>query len=197
MENTILINRLESIKRDYTADNIDQLIFELKNEILRSSGSYKDKGKAAQTKAALNLLKKLSKKPRKVLSYASIQNGYQYLTDSYHAFKLKEFLELPSAEAAGFTYPAMERLFPKKENAMQKIDDFDFNLYLNKLKIKEKIGNYNNNEINEYFDLNFIKNVYNILGTLKLEVYYFGRLKPLLFIDPATGNEAVVLPVYN
>lgn len=35
------------------------------------------------------------------------------------------------------------------------------------------------------------------MGTMELDIYFYGSFKPLLFVDNITGNKAILLPIKN
>lgn len=196
--NTVqLIKKLENIKK---AENffydLDTLIAELKTEVIETD-TFKSKSTKQRTKKAISLLKSFNDKgkgSRPILNYADIQGDYMYFTNSYYAFKLKEHLDLPLWNDPVSVYPKLEKLFPAEEGV--EIKDFDFDNYLNKLKVKElqndTIYYYNSKDETEFFvDANFIKSVCDVLGTTDLEVTLH-KTHTLKFVAP-NGDEAIVL----
>lgn len=204
MNNTVLINKLNNYKKTLDMNIIDDLICLLNFE------TYKDgfkPSKKTANKKALAYLKKAGGRnnTRPALSYSNIidYNGelLQVFTDSYTMFMLKEHYILPDiSERPELTYPDVKRLIPDAFNGEPcknagDIEKFLAGLKANVYKKDDEIDCFTSESYKVYFDVNRLKQVIEILGTLEVKVYLFGVVKPILFVDESTGNEAILLPV--
>ena len=171
----------------------------MQTEILSEKNN--DKTLIQKTNKAKAFLKKAGK-IKEILNFSIIENEYQYFTDSYVAFKLKEHLiladlnEYNKENNSSLHYPNIQRLFSNFESDTI-IDDLNIEYYLNKLKAKK----YNKNEEKEIlendkikicFDVKRLKVITDVLGTSNLVIKHGGNNKPLYFVDKKTGNEALL-----
>lgn len=209
MNNTTLLKKLQKIERNGSI-NLDpdfiDLLNEVKQEVYNESKGFTSSQKQS-SKKALNFLKKLQKRARPILGYCDFQDihgeKYQVFTDSYILIGLKTFYELPTIEDfkkldsknKDATYPSVYRIVPdiyygeKTENNIETL--------LKKLKS----GMYEKGQENDYiesksykalFDVKKLKDAVEMLGTTDLDIYLFGNTKPLILLDPKTGNFAVI-----
>ena len=189
MKNETLLKKLQKIEKNGAMNHLDQ----------RAS------------KKALAFLKAIKKKDKRpVLGYCDFQeyNGskYQFITDSYILIGLKTFYELPTVDdlrksdprQAGATYPQVVRIIPNKNDGLKV--ETDLSEYLKKLKAgmyekDKKLDCLKCGSYDVWFNVEYLKKVIEILGTDQLNVYTYGALKTILFIDPNTENMAIIMPV--
>ena len=218
MEKTKLLNQLEQIAAkvnvDYVPDYVPELaglIAEVKAEIYSEYKGVVNKSLLQRTKAALRFLKHVSK-ARPVLHYCDYQNiagtGYQVFTDSYTLFMLVDKMELPYCKdnLPNVNYPNIRNLYNYcgHTDITESIDIKDIlaKLKAKMLPIDNKIAKYVNENVNVdgktvaiAFEANRLKTIVDILGTSELKVYYSRDKAPLLFVDEATGNKAMLCPI--
>ena len=82
------------------------------------------------------------------------------------------------------------------------IKDIMAKLKAKMLPIQDKMAKYVNENVNVNgkttaiaFNANYLKTIVDILGTTELKVYYRRDKAPLLFVDEATGNKALLVPM--
>lgn len=218
MENTKVLNQLEKIASKVNLEYVPELaglINELKAEIYSESNGSINKSLLQRTKAALRFLKHVSK-GRPVLQYCDYQtiNGtdYQVFTDSYTLFMLVDKMELPyyKDNMPSANYPNVKNLYNAGYYDTDITESIDIKDILAKLKAKmlpidNKIAKYVNENVNAdgktvaiAFNANYLKTIVDILGTSELKVYYrnYRRdIAPLLFVDEATGNKALLCTI--
>lgn len=216
MKNTELLKKLLKIERNGFI-NIDPdfitLLNDVKMEVYHEEKSFTSTEKKANKKAAA-FLKKLYK-IRPVLSVCDIQtkNGidYQVFSDSYVAFyikkhyKLETIEDLNNREGTQLKYPDVVRLLPDENNGSLIHNGkllLDEALKKHKSGLLEKLDSmtiyklyYGDETIT--VDILKLKTVIEIMGTLDLDIYFYGSFKPLLFVDNITGNKAILLPIKN
>lgn len=129
-------------------------------------------------------------------------NDVQVFTDSYIAFILKTFYNLPlwDNEKEKNKYPQIERILPNKSYG--EIVVFNFKDLLAKLKAKQieekegtKLIEINSDSYKCCFNADNLKKVCDILGTTELIMRLYGEMKVALIIDEKTDNQAVVTPI--
>lgn len=215
MEKTKLLNQLEQIAAKISVDYVPELsglIAELKAEIYSEYKGVVNKSLLQRTKAALKFLKNASKY-REILHYCDYQNisgtDYQVFTDSYTLFMLVDKMELPyyKDNMPNASYPNVKNLYNASWYDTDITESIDIKDILAKLKakmlpIQDKIAKYVNESVNANgktvaiaFNANYLKTIIDILGTTELKVYYRRDLAPLLFVDEATGNKALLVPI--
>lgn len=205
---TILNNLLKLKENPYNAELLDNVINELKIDVYNENMGLKNRKQDPQKKALkfLNDNKKRFSGGRSCLSYAyqTIINGkeVQVFTDSYIAFILKTFYNLPlwDNEKEKNKYPQIERVLPDKNYG--EIVSVNFKDIIAKLKAKQieekdgmKIIELKSESYKCFFNADNLKKVCDILGTTKLVMRLYGELKPALIMDEKTDNQAVIVPV--
>ena len=215
MENTKVLNELEKIGSKVNLEYVPELaglINELKAEIYSESNGTINKSLLQRTKAALKFLKNNSKY-REILHYCDYQNisgtDYQVFTDSYTLFMLVDKMELPYYKDSmpNASYPNVKNLYSASYYDTDITESIDIKDIMAKLKAKmlpidNKIAKYVNENVNANgktvaiaFNANYLKTIVDILGTSELKVYYRRDMSPLLFVDEATGNKALLVPI--
>lgn len=215
MEKTKLLNQLEQIAAKISLDYVPELsglIAELKAEIYSEYKGVVNKSLLQRTKAALKFLRN-SDKVRPLLKYCDYQNiagtDYQVFTDSYTLFMLVDKMELPyyKDNVPSASYPNVKNLYSASYYDTDITESIDIKDILAKLKakmlpIQDKIAKYVNESVNANgktvaiaFNANYLKTIVDILGTSELKVYYLRDKAPLLFVDEATGNKALLVPI--
>ena len=215
MENTKVLNELEKIASKVNLEYVPELaglINELKAEIYSESNGTINKSLLQRTKAALKFLKNNSKY-REILHYCDYQNisgtDYQVFTDSYTLFMLVDKMELPYYKDSmpNASYPNVKNLYSASYYDTDITESIDIKDIMVKLKAKmlpidNKIAKYVNENVNANgktvaiaFNANYLKTIVDILGTSELKVYYRRDMSPLLFVDEATGNKALLVPI--
>ena len=205
MEKTKLLNQLEQISAKISVDYVPELsglIAELKAEIYSESNGVINKSLLQMQKAALRFLKNAGSKGRDIFKYCDYQNiagtDYQVFTDSYTLFMLVDKMELP------YYKDNMPSASYYDTDITESIDikDIMAKLKAKMLPMEEKIAKYVNENVNANgktvaiaFNANYLKNIVDILGTSELKVYYLRDKAPLLFVDEATGNKALLCPI--
>ncbi len=121
-------------------------------------------------------------------------------TDSYIAFILKTFYNLPLWDNENGAYPQIERILPDKKYG--EIVDLDFKDIIAKLKAKQieetdgtKLIELKSENYKCFFDADNLKKISDILGTTELVMRLYGEMKPALIIDQKNDNQAVVTPI--
>lgn len=214
MENTKVLNELEKIASKVNLEYMPELaglINELKAEIYSESNGKINKSLLQMQKAALRFLKNAGKY-REILHYCDYQNiagtDYQVFTDSYTLFMLVDKLELPyyKDNMPSASYPSLSGIYNGcgYTDITESIDikDIMAKLKAKMLPMEEKIAKYVNENVNANgktvavaFNANYLKTIVDILGTSELKVYYRRDKAPLLFVDEATGNKALLCPI--
>lgn len=209
MKTETILNKLLKLKDNpLNAELLDNVINELKIDVYNESMGLKNRKNDPQKKALkfLNDNKKKFSSGRSCLAYAcqTIINGQdvQVFTDSYIAFILKTFYNLPlwDNEKEKNKYPQIERVLPNKNYG--EIVKFSFKELAAKLKAKQieekdgiKIIELNSDSYKCYFGADNLKKVSDILGTNDLTIRLYGELKPALIIDEKNDNQAVITPI--
>ena len=205
---TILNNLLKVKDNPLNAELLDNVINELKIDVYNESMGLKNRKQDPQKKALkfLNDNKKRFSGGRSCLAYAYQTNingnDVQVFTDSYIAFILKTFYNLPlwDNEKEKNKYPQIERILPNKNHG--EIVRFSFKDLLAKLKAKQieekdgtKLIEINSESYKCFFNADNIKKICDILGTTDLVMYLYGEMKAALIIDEKTDNQAVIVPI--
>lgn len=208
MKTETILNNLLKVKDNPLKymDVLENTINELKIDIYNESIGLKNSKQDPQKKALkfLNDNKKRFSSCRSCLCYAyeTIINGnkVQVFTDSYIAFILKTFYNLPLWDEENRTYPQIERLLHDKNYG--EIVDINFKDIIAKLKakqIEEKYGvkliEIKSESYKCFFDADKLKKISDILGTTDLTIRLYGELKPALIIDEKTDNQAIITPI--
>ena len=215
MENTKVLNELEKIASKVNLEYVPELaglINELKAEIYAESNGKINKSLLQMQKAALRFLKNTGKY-REILHYCDYQNiagtDYQVFTDSYTLFMLVDKMELPyyKDNMPSATYPKVKALYNAGYYDTDITESIDIKDIMAKLKAKmlpidNKITKYVNENVNVNgkttaiaFNANYLKTIVDVLGTSELKVYYRRDMAPLLFVDEATGNKALLMTI--
>ena len=207
MKTETILNKLLKLKENpYNAELLDNVINELKIDVYNENMGLKNRKQDPQKKALkfLNDNKKRFSSCRSCLAYAyqTIINGneVQVFTDSYIAFILKTFYNLPLWDKENGAYPQIERLIPDKNYG--EIVNVNFKDIIAKLKAKQieekdgiKLIELKSESYNCLFNADNLKKICDILGTTKLIMRLYGELKPALIIDEKTENQAIITPV--
>lgn len=208
MKNETILNNLLKVKDNpfKYMDVLENTINELKIDIYNENMGLKNRKQDPQKKALkfLNDNKKRFSGCRDCLSYAckTIINGneVQVFTDSYIAFILKTFYNLPLWDEENGAYPQIERLLPDKNYG--EIVNINFKDLLAKLKAKQieekdgmKIIELNSENYKCFFNADNLKKICDILGTTDLTMRLYGTLKAALIVDEKTDNQAVIVPI--
>ena len=205
---TILNNLLKIKENPYNSELLDNVINELKIDVYNESMGLKNRKQDPQKKALkfLNDNKKRFSGSRSCLAYAcqTIINGneVQVFTDSYIAFILKTFYNLPlwDNEKEKNKYPEIDRVLPDKNYG--EIVNVNFKDIIAKLKAKQieekdgiKIIELNSESYKCFFNADNLKKICDILGTTELVMRLYGEIKAALVIDEKTDNQAVIVPI--
>ena len=143
MKTETILNKLLKLKENpYNAELLDNVINELKIDVYNENMGLKNRKQDPQKKA-LKFLNDNKKRfsGRSCLAYAckTVINGndVQVFTDSYIAFILKTFYNLPlwDNEKEKNKYPEIERLLPDKKYG--EIVNINFKDIIAKLKAKQ------------------------------------------------------------
>lgn len=209
MKTETILNKLLKLKENpYNAELLDNVINELKIDVYNESMGLKNRKQDPQKKALkfLNDNKKRFSSGKSCLAYAyqTIINGegVQVFTDSYIAFILKTFYNLPlwDNEKEKNKYPQIERVLPDKNYG--EIVNINFKDIIAKLKAKQieeeegkKIIELKSESYKCCFDADNLKKICDILGTTELVMRLYGDLKPALIIDEKTDNRAVIASI--
>ena len=211
MKTETILNKLLKLKENpYNAELLDNVINELKIDVYNENMGLKNRKQDPQKKALkfLNDNKKRFSSGRSCLAYAyqTIINGndVQVFTDSYIAFILKTFYNLPlwDNEKEKNKYPQIERVLPDKNYG--EIVNINFKDIIAKLKAKQipdsdgtKLIELNSDSYKCFFDADNLKKISDILGTTELVMRLYGEMKPALIIDQKNDNQAVITPIRN
>ena len=210
MKTETILNNLLKVKDNpfKYMDVLENTINELKIDIYNESMGLKNRKQDPQKKALkfLNDNKKRFSSVRSCLGYAyqTIINGddVQVFTDSYIAFILKTFYNLPlwDEEKEKKSYVCISRVLPDKNYG--EIVELNFKDLLAKLKAKQipekdgiKLIELNSNSYKCLFNADNLKKICDILGTTELTMRLYGELKPALIIDEKTDNQAIITPI--
>lgn len=209
MKSETILNKLLRLKeKPYDAELLDGIINELKIDVYNENMGLKNRRNDPQKKALklLNDTKKRFPDSRRCLGYAyqTTINGekVQVFTDSYIAFLLKTFYQLPmwDNEKEESKYPQIERCLPNKNYG--EVAEFNFKDLAAKLKaklIEEKDGvkliELKSDSYDCWFDADNLKKISDILGTNDLTVRLYGKLKPALIVDEKTDNQAIICTI--
>lgn len=208
MKTETILNNLLKVKENpfKYMDVLENTINKLKIDIYNESMGLKNRKNDPQKKALkfLNDNKKRFSSCRSCLAYAYQTNingnDVQVFTDSYIAFILKTFYNLPLWNEENGVYPQIERLLPDKNYG--EIVDINFKDILAKLKAKQipdsdgtKIIELNSKSYKCFFNADNIKKICDILGTTELVMRLYGEMKPALIIDEKTDNQAIITPI--
>jgi hypothetical protein len=207
MKTETILNKLLKLKENpYNAELLDNVINELKIDVYNENMGLKNRKQAPQKKALkfLNDNKKRFSSCRSCLAYAcqTIINGneVQVFTDSYIAFILKTFYNLPLWDEENGAYPKIERLIPDKNYG--EIVNVNFKDIIAKMKAKQieekdgiKLIELKSENYKCLFNADNLKKICDILGTTELNMRLYGELKPALIIDEKTDNQAIIAPV--
>ena len=209
MKTETILNKLLKLKDNpLNAELLDGIINELKIDVYNENMGLKN-GKQDPQKKALKFLndnKKHFSGGRSCLAYAcqTIIDGceVQVFTDSYIAFILKTFYNLPlwDNEKEKNKYPQIERVLPNKSYG--EVANFSFKELVAKLKAKQieekentKLIELNSDSYKCCFDADNLKKISDILGTTDLVIRLYGEMKPALIVDNKTDNQAVITPI--
>lgn len=210
MKTETILNKLLKLKENpYNAELLDNVINELKIDVYNENMGLKNRKQDPQKKALkfLNDNKKRFSGCRPCLSYAckTVINGddVQVFTDTYIAFFLKTFYNLPlwdNEKEKNGIYPDIKRVLPDKDYG--EIVNFNFKDLTAKLKAKQieekdgiKIIELNSESYKCFFNADNLKKICDILGTTELNMYLYGTLKAALIVDEKTDNQAVIVPI--
>ena len=208
MKTETILNNLLKVKDNpfKYMDVLENTINELKIDIYNENMGLKNRKKDPQKKALkfLNDNKKRFSSCRSCLSYAYQTNingnDVQVFTDSYIAFILKTFYNLPLWDDENGSYPQIERLLPDKNYG--EIVNVNFKDLLAKLKAKQieekddmKIIELKSKSYKCLFNVDNLKKICDILGTTELTMYLYGTLKAALIVDEKTDNQAIITPI--
>lgn len=207
MKTETILNKLLKLKANpLNSELLDNVINELKIDVYNENMCLKNRRNDPQKKALkfLNENKKRFAGSRKCLGYAyqTTMNGsdVQVFTDSYIAFALKTFYNLPLWNDENGAYPQITMVFPNKY--FGEIVQFSFKELAAKLKsklIEEKDGvrliELNSDSYACWFDADNLKKISDILGTNELTIRLYGKLKPALIVDEKKDNKAIICPV--
>ena len=210
MKTETILNNLLKVKDNPLKymDVLENTINELKIDVYNENMGLKNRKQDPQKKALkfLNDNKKSFSGSRSCLAYAckTIINGHdvQVFTDSYIAFVLKTFYNLPlwDNEKEKNKYPQIERVLPDKKYG--EIVNVNFKDILAKIKVKQiekkdgmKIIELNSESYKCYFNADNLKKICDILGTTELVMRLYGEMKAALVIDEKTDNQSVIVPI--
>ena len=209
MKTETILNKLLKLKDNpLNAELLDGIINELKIDVYNENMGLKNRKQDPQKKALkfLNDNKKHFSGGRSCLAYAcqTIIDGceVQVFTDSYIAFILKTFYNLPlwDNEKEKNKYPQIERVLPNKSYG--EVANFSFKELVAKLKAKQieekentKLIELNSDSYKCCFDADNLKKISDILGTTDLVIRLYGEMKPALIVDNKTDNQAVIAPI--
>lgn len=209
MKTETILNKLLKLKDNHlNAELLDGIINELKIDVYNENMGLKNRKQDPQKKALkfLNDNKKHFSGGRSCLAYAcqTIIDGceVQVFTDSYIAFILKTFYNLPlwDNEKEKNKYPQIERVLPNKSYG--EVANFSFKELVAKLKAKQieekentKLIELNSDSYKCCFNADNLKKISDILGTTDLVIRLYGEMKPALIVDNKTDNQAVITPI--
>lgn len=205
---TILNNLLKLKDNPLNAELLDNVINELKIDVYNESMGLKNRKQDPQKKALkfLNDNKKHFSGGRRCLGYAYQTNingnDVQVFTDSYIAFILKTFYNLPlwDEKKENKSYIDISRVLPDKNYG--EIVNFNFKDFLAKLKAKQigekdgtKLIEINSDSYKCCFNADNLKKICDILGTTELVMRLYGEMKVALIVDKKTDNQAIIAPI--
>ena len=209
MKTETILNKLLKLKDNPSnAELLDNVINELKIDVYNENIGLKNRKNDPQKKALkfLNDNKKRFSGGKSCLAYAckTVINGndVQVFTDSYIAFILKTFYNLPllDNEKEKNKYPQIERVLPNKSYG--EVAKFSFKELATKLKAKQieekdgtKLIELNSDSYKCVFDADNLKKISDILGTPDLTMYLYGTFKTALIVDEKTDNQAIICPI--
>ncbi|MCR1960242.1 hypothetical protein CWE04_11650 [Thomasclavelia cocleata] len=211
MEETTILLKLKKIKATLEescldTNDVNWLIAKQEEKIMLSKVSNPSEKKAL--KKRLSFLNKLRKGDRPILGYADIQNinnhDYVCFSDRIKLFCLyKNDNSLPFLKNAEdenikkLNYPEISRIISndRKNIAELVYKDVTTAVKLNKSKEYEKIIRCTFDGSN-FYNLNFIKEIFEILGANELKIEY-DTYKILYLTDTLTGNFALLMPLTN
>lgn len=209
MKTETILNKLLKLKeKPYNTELLDTIINELQIDVFNENMGLKNRRNDPQKKALkfLNDNKKRFTNSRKCLGYAYQTNingkEVQVFTDSYIAFILKTFYNLPlwDSEKEESKYPRIESVLPNKSYG--EVVQFSFKELSAKLKAKlieqkdfAKPIELKSDSYDCWFDADNLKKISDILGTTELTVRLYGKLKPALIIDERNDNQAIISPI--
>lgn len=207
MKTETILNKLLKLKDNpLNAELLDNVINELKIDVYNENMGLKNRKQDPQKKALkfLNDTKKRFASHRKCLGYAyqTTINGQevQVFTNTYIAFILKTFYNLPLWDSTNGSYPQIDRALPNK--IYSELVEFSFKELNAKLKAKQieeeektKLIELTSKSYKCVFDADNLKKISDILGTNDLTVRLYGKLKPALIIDEKTDNQAIICPI--
>lgn len=190
---TILNNLLKLKENPYNSELLDNVINELKIDVYNENLGLKRKQDPLSG-------------GRSCLAYACQtvinSNEVQVFTDSYIAFILKTFYNLPlwDNEKEKNKYPQIERVLPDKNCG--EIVNVNFKDIIAKLKAKQieekdgmKIIELKSESYKRFFNADNLKKICDILGTTELTMRLYDEIKAALIIDEKTDNQAVIVPI--
>lgn len=207
MKTETILNKLLKLKENpYNAELLDNVINELKIDVYNENMGLKNRKQDPQKKALkfLNDNKKRFSGCKPCLSYAckTVINGddVQVFTDTYIAFILKTFYNLPLWDEENGSYPPIDRVLPDKNCG--EIVDINFKDIIAKLKAKQieekdgmKIIELKSKSYKCCFNADNLKKICDILGTTELVMRLYGNIKAALIVDEKTDNQAVIVPI--
>lgn len=210
MKTETILNNLLKVKDNpfKYMDVLENTINKLKIDVYNESIGLKNRKQDPQKKALkfLNDNKKRFSNSRSCLAYAYETNingnKVQVFTDSYIAFILKTFYQLPlwDNEKEKNKYPEIKRVLPDKNYG--EIVEVNFKDIIAKMKAKQieekdgmKLIELKSESYRCFFNADNLKKICDILGTTELVIRLYGELKPALIIDEKTDNQAVIVPV--
>lgn len=218
MEKLEILKQLKEMRLNQEFYKIDELIKTLESDI-KKENYYRKPTDKKKISTIQKILKYSEKKGRPFLANIGIdEKGNHLITDSYHAFLLREENYLPFNYAftskkneeiekdmieKGVTicsgvYPNLENLFPSGSTDIIKLECNDIINY-NKTTPKDgdkviyKVYDDKGN-VKVTFDSNYLVNAINVLqleGTIELEFY--GDIKPLVIRK--NENLGLILPI--
>ena len=208
MKTETILNKLLKLKENpYNAELLDNVINELKIDVYNENMGLKNRKQDPQKKALKFLndnKKRFSSRPCLAYACQTIINGndVQVFTDSYIAFILKTFYNLPlwDNEKEKNKYPQIERILPDKNYG--EIVNVNFKDIIAKLKSKQieekdgmKIVELKSESYRCFFNADNLKKICDILGTTNLTMRLYGKMKAALIVDEKTDNQAVITPI--
>lgn len=210
MKTEMILNNLLKVKDNpfKYMDVLESTINELKIDIYNESIGLKNRKQDPQKKALkfLNDNKKRFSGGRSCLAYAYQTNingnDVQVFTDSYIAFILKTFYNLPlwDEKKENKSYVDISRVLPDKSYG--EIVNFNFKDLLAKLKAKQieekdgtKLIELKSKNYRCFFNADNLKKICDILGTTELVIRLYGEMKVALIIDEKTDNQAIIVPI--
>lgn len=210
MKTETILNNLLKVQNDpfKNMDVLENTINELKIDVYNQNMELKNRKQDPQKKALKFLKdnKKIFSGRRSCLAYAYQTNingnDVQVFTNSYIAFILKTFYNLPlwDEEKEKQSYVDIKRVLPNKSYG--EIVNFNFKDLLAKLKAKQiqdsggtKIIEINSKSYKCFFDADNLKKICDILGTTDLVMYLYGEMKVALLVDEKTDNQAIITPI--